>query len=1145
MADRTVVVRLVAQVTGYTAGIAQADAATKKFSESAVASTARQRAALSTLGTAAITAGAGILAGFAVAAKAAMNFETAMAGVSTTVKASPAQFAALTSGIRKLATEIPVTRESLAGVVEEAGKLGVATPNLLSFAKSMEQVGASTDINAQDAARGLTQLATATHLPITEVPRLGNVLVALGNDSKASESKILTSAQSIAGAGHLIGLSTPQILAFGTAVAGLGSTGQAGLGITRLFTGISQAVSEGGDKLTQFAQIAGMTTDAFSNEFKTNAGAAILAFLTGLDQIRAHGGNALDALNQLSLGGSRGARIIAGLAAEHGQLAHSLGLSSSASDRNNAAQVEAAKRWATTSNQLKLLVNQLTDAAVSIGNSLLPVLKAAATDIGPLLKGVDELASAFGRLPSPVRDGIVGLGLLAGAGLVAVGTLAKIAGGVMKLREAYILLKGSEEAAAAAQIGGEAAGGVGAAAGGAGLLAGAGTAGLVAASVAVAAGPIIAGQGANSLSKLRDDLKAIGPAAAEAKTQLAGMVAAYEKALGNRDLFHMGPLKMQIDAVAGSVDNAKRIIASTGSSTSAAGADFGFAAARAAVMAASTREASGAMAGAASASSALAGELRLIGASSLASIGGVQGLISALAGLQGLQIGVSVAQDSVFSSIDSALQTSGGGGGGGGGAAKTMADTLAAARKIPDAMRAVQDSQSAVISQAFTLRDAYRGVAQATDQVRRAQQDLADANQAEKTAATGVAAAEKHLQEVLHGVSSGSAAGVAGRRTRTDTGLSLQEAQLGLRTAKIGVTSADKGVAEAAAEFGKGTKPYEDAVAAREQANIDLIRAQEAVSDATKAHNKAEKDLSDTLHGAPAGSEKVKQATQALKDARHTLRDATNAQIDAEANLVDAHENVKKATESLRVAQISMNRTWEDAQRAQQDLTAAIHDGSAAMGGAGGSAQKMKGQLDQAKQSVLDTATNFANLASKTRGSVKWTEAYLKELTAAKTYADQHYGPNNPISRWLDSVIPKYQALLDLLLKSDQKFQDIVVHSPRVIGGQTVQGPIGVRAKGGPVAAGESYLVGEHGPEIVKFSAPGTVFSHAESMSMWGNAKAVSPTPQIDYGRLAAMMSRGGRDAPLIGQLFALDAQDAFRQAQRVQDREHAVALMT
>ena len=61
-------------------------------------------------------------AGFA--AKAAMDFESAFAGVTKTVDGTTEQLAALETGIREMALEVPTAATEIANVAEAAGQLG-------------------------------------------------------------------------------------------------------------------------------------------------------------------------------------------------------------------------------------------------------------------------------------------------------------------------------------------------------------------------------------------------------------------------------------------------------------------------------------------------------------------------------------------------------------------------------------------------------------------------------------------------------------------------------------------------------------------------------------------------------------------------------------------------------------------------------------------------------------------------------------------------------------------------------------------------------------------------------------------------------------------------------------------------------------
>ena len=61
-------------------------------------------------------------AGFAL--KAAIDYETAFAGVKKTVDGTPQQFDKLSASIREMAKEMPSSAVEIANVAEAAGQLG-------------------------------------------------------------------------------------------------------------------------------------------------------------------------------------------------------------------------------------------------------------------------------------------------------------------------------------------------------------------------------------------------------------------------------------------------------------------------------------------------------------------------------------------------------------------------------------------------------------------------------------------------------------------------------------------------------------------------------------------------------------------------------------------------------------------------------------------------------------------------------------------------------------------------------------------------------------------------------------------------------------------------------------------------------------
>lgn len=60
------------------------------------------------------------------------------------MEGTPEQLAAVSDGIRAMSLEIPSTTTEIAAVAEAAGQLGIATDDVLSFTRTMLDLGQST-----------------------------------------------------------------------------------------------------------------------------------------------------------------------------------------------------------------------------------------------------------------------------------------------------------------------------------------------------------------------------------------------------------------------------------------------------------------------------------------------------------------------------------------------------------------------------------------------------------------------------------------------------------------------------------------------------------------------------------------------------------------------------------------------------------------------------------------------------------------------------------------------------------------------------------------------------------------------------------------------------------------------------------------
>lgn len=385
----------------------------------------KQHAAMESAGRGAAVFGAVVAAGLGVATKAAIDWESAWAGVRKTVDGTPAEMNALEASLRKLATTLPATHAEIAGVAEAAGQLGIARGDIAEFTEVAVAMGVSTNLSAEDAAVGLARMSNIMGTSSKDVDRMGSALVALGNAGASTEGEILDMSLRIAAAGRQAGMSEGEVMGLANAMSSLGIEAEAGgTAISTVIKTIGNAVDAGGDDLDKFAAVAGTTSAAFAKAWRDDAAGALQTVIGGLARMQAQGENVNTVIADLGLDGIRTSDTLLRLAGNAEGLAASLATGNKAWADNNALMNEANQRYETTASRLQIARNQISDAAIDIGGLLLPVLASGAELIADFARG-------FADLPEPLKTTVTILGTLAatvglvgGAALIAVPKIA-------------------------------------------------------------------------------------------------------------------------------------------------------------------------------------------------------------------------------------------------------------------------------------------------------------------------------------------------------------------------------------------------------------------------------------------------------------------------------------------------------------------------------------------------------------------------------------------------------------------------------------------------------------------------------------------------------------------------------------------------
>lgn len=243
-----------------------------------------------------------ILALGSAAIKASISYESAFTSVRKTVNATEEEFAALSDEIKGMSTEIATSADDIAEVVAIAGQLGIGTDYLTTFARTMIDLGNSTDIVASEAASTLAKFANITNMDQSLFGNLGSTLVQPGNNFATTESSIMMMAMRLAAAGHQVGLSEAQILGFATALSSVGIEAEmGGSAFSKALIKMEVAAATGGEALTDFATVAGMTEAQFKALWDADPATAFQAFIVGLSQMDEQGMSAIATLEEIGI----------------------------------------------------------------------------------------------------------------------------------------------------------------------------------------------------------------------------------------------------------------------------------------------------------------------------------------------------------------------------------------------------------------------------------------------------------------------------------------------------------------------------------------------------------------------------------------------------------------------------------------------------------------------------------------------------------------------------------------------------------------------------------------------------------------------------------------------------------------------------
>lgn len=428
---------------------------------------------LRNIGRAAVVAGGAIGASFVYAAKSAIAWEDAMAGVARTnwdsqksAEANAASIADLNSQLLNIVNAKPVNPIDVAGIAEAAGSLGVAQADVARFTSVVADLAATTNLTADQAGTDLARIGALTGVSGEGFEHLASAILETGRTTAATETEITGLSTRIAPIAAIFGLSADQVIGFSAAIASAGIKSQeGGTAFQKTFIDMQGAISEGGATLENFAAISGMTSEEFKTQFGQDAAGTMAKFVQGLGEMGNTGQDVTAALAAVGITEARQVKTLLALGVAQGQtvnqsvrLTNILGVSNESFKEGNALQEITARQYATTAAQMKILQNQVFTLAAGFGQTLL----------GPL-QLVNQVMQAFilglRQMPGPARQVLLVMVVMEGALFAFLAAITLIIPRIVLVNGALDRMRNSATGAASANM--ELAGSELAAAGGA------------------------------------------------------------------------------------------------------------------------------------------------------------------------------------------------------------------------------------------------------------------------------------------------------------------------------------------------------------------------------------------------------------------------------------------------------------------------------------------------------------------------------------------------------------------------------------------------------------------------------------------------------------------------------------------------------
>ena len=353
---------------------------------------------------------------------AAASQERAFADVARTTQmsAQSAEMRALSNTYKDLSTQISTTYEDLSQIGSLGAQMGISADKLGDFTHAVAGFTTITGTNIDSATEAFGRFFEMVDNAGVEADHSGerymnfaSQVAELGAKSVATESEILTMANSIAASAASAGIGQDAILAYATALSSLGIKQEWARGsLQRIFGSINDAVAEAGEGMDKFATVLGMTTAEAENLWRTDPSTFFNNLLTSLNNVT-DSVERWTVIKNLGFKNTRDIQLLQRLSLNIDLVNESFRNSADAARNTEFLDSSLETLNATLTETIQRWKNSLANLGASLGGPFLGIVKKILDGLIVIQNALSRIGdNAFGRVFLAASSGLVIFGSL-------------------------------------------------------------------------------------------------------------------------------------------------------------------------------------------------------------------------------------------------------------------------------------------------------------------------------------------------------------------------------------------------------------------------------------------------------------------------------------------------------------------------------------------------------------------------------------------------------------------------------------------------------------------------------------------------------------------------------------------------------------